>query len=985
MPWYRTILSISVFCFCSSICLAQLIADQINKAYTLFETENYPDALKMAVDFPDSIMLADKTVKLKLAILKYYDYRAKNKGKRARSLLPQSSDPWKEAFHDKLQSIYSFTYLNAYISLRYEELLTHYAIKENPSVYEQFIVLKAKAVKAKVNNDIAAEKKYREAAINIMLQSGLENHPEVTLELRTLGNLARVYSDFEQAINYFTQEKQNYLSYYDSTHLGVGVCEYNIASIHYSQLNYQKSADHFLRALPIFKKYDLSATHMRHLYEGLGDMHFELNNHDKAAFYWGEANALTTAKSTDLFDITKYISDSLVNQNNIAAALHIFDDALNFRKKQYGHTHPLTAECEAYIARAHDKSNNYFLAAKAYHRALQIYFPALKDTAIISVPSEVYENMTDAFLFESLVGKARNLFSIYRLNDNIKYLKSAKLHCDLALDLLSFARVSKRSDGSQLFWSQIAHPLFETRLAICEKQLSVDSIAAVERAFNLMESSKGFLLRSALLGAKAFEILDIPAQLIEQEANLRSDIITYSAKIDNEEKRCEAANQQYINAWKQEALRLRSRHGELVQQIRDEYPKYYDLKFASEVKNITDVRQKLIGNHDLFISTFIGTESIYAVTISKEKFDFHKIKIDQDLIKALDSFPKIIKDVNSLLHYPAVSKKHYCRLAHYLYKKIFDRLLVGHVHAKSLLISPDGILNLIPFEALLLSLEGIESYNTMDFLVNTYDISYAPSATVLLQGMTTDQPKSKYKYLGMAPSYGGLSEVTQRNTVGQLHLNDIEVKRVAKKFNNAQALFGPRANKRNFQKLAPNASIVHLAAHASVDDERPLLSHILFNSDEDTSSRLSVYEIYNMPLTAELAVLSACNSGSGTLRAGEGVMSLARAFQYSGCPSTLFTLWSVDDQSSAELVEGFFANIKLKLTKNSALSEAKRQYIANADPASAHPYFWAGYILMGDARVVQLSAQSNNTVLFSGIVIALLFIFHRIFRTKSKL
>jgi CHAT domain-containing protein len=97
-----------------------------------------------------------------------------------------------------------------------------------------------------------------------------------------------------------------------------------------------------------------------------------------------------------------------------------------------------------------------------------------------------------------------------------------------------------------------------------------------------------------------------------------------------------------------------------------------------------------------------------------------------------------------------------------------------------------------------------------------------------------------------------------------------------------------------------------------------------------------------------MVVLSACKSGSGNLKSGEGIMSLARGFFYAGCPSALMSLWDVEDMSASHIMRYFYANLKQGKTKDRALQEAKIAYLKKADPLSSHPHFWQGMIMIGN-------------------------------------
>jgi CHAT domain-containing protein len=123
-----------------------------------------------------------------------------------------------------------------------------------------------------------------------------------------------------------------------------------------------------------------------------------------------------------------------------------------------------------------------------------------------------------------------------------------------------------------------------------------------------------------------------------------------------------------------------------------------------------------------------------------------------------------------------------------------------------------------------------------------------------------------------------------------------------------------------------------------------------------------------MNLKSRLTVLSACNTGSGRLQKGEGVMSLARAFLYAGCPAIVMTLWSVEDASSANLMIDFYKNLLSGYSKDEALRKAKIKHIKNADPLKAHPYFWLGYVSIGDQRAL----YHTKTIYFVGMILVFL-------------
>ena len=159
--------------------------------------------------------------------------------------------------------------------------------------------------------------------------------------------------------------------------------------------------------------------------------------------------------------------------------------------------------------------------------------------------------------------------------------------------------------------------------------------------------------------------------------------------------------------------------------------------------------------------------------------------------------------------------------------------------------------------------------------------------------------------------------------------------------------------------------------HTVINDSLPMFSKLVFAIDGDSMNDgyLNTQEIYNMKFKARLAVLSACNTGSGKFRNGEGVMSLARAFLYAGCPSIVMTLWEVEDKSSSNLISAFYQELYRGSSKSEALRKAKQEHIRNADQLRAHPYFWSAYIVIGNQSPIKL----NNGAIYLTIILIAIF------------
>ena len=149
--------------------------------------------------------------------------------------------------------------------------------------------------------------------------------------------------------------------------------------------------------------------------------------------------------------------------------------------------------------------------------------------------------------------------------------------------------------------------------------------------------------------------------------------------------------------------------------------------------------------------------------------------------------------------------------------------------------------------------------------------------------------------------------------------------------------------------------VVHFSAHGRVDRENPEMSGIVLSMvnprGEQEHGFLPLHDIYNLNLSAELVVLSACDSGLGKDIKGEGLVGLTRGFMYAGARSVVASLWQVDDAATAELMTHFYREMLVKGATPTAALRAAKVAVWQQEGRSA-PYFWAAFVLQGDPDAV---------------------------------
>jgi len=548
--------------------------------------------------------------------------------------------------------------------------------------------------------------------------------------------------------------------------------------------------------------------------------------------------------------------------------------------------------------------------------------------------------------------------SLNKLGNNDNY-KATMETVNLGIKTLDTLKPSFRSKADQLFLIEDAFPLFESGLeAAYQLYASTSDDSLIDLAFRYSEKSKSVLLLEALLEAKATQFANIPNDVLERESELKSEITYLEKQIKNSE-----TDQSDL---KDALFTLKEEYRQLVQKLEVDYKSYYDLKYNTTNVSL-EVSQKSLSKHQLLISYFYGNKAIYAIALNRGKKEMFRIPIDADL-------EANIKKVYQMLSDP---KSDVIALGNATYS-IYELLLQPILNSgdqKKLIIIPDGLLNYLPFPALNTSPGGIR------YLAENHAIGYVNSAT-LLSELEERQPK-EHTILAFAPSFDGTVSVSNpdRGKLLPLPNNKKEVEQILTSFH-GRAYIDGEASLRNFKSQLASFGMVHLATHAIFDDTAPEYSYLAFaqngNAAEDL---LYVADLYNLQLDADLVTLSACESGIGDLKRGEGFLSLARGFFYSGAASIASTLWKINDASTTTLMTSFYKNLSKGEAKDVALQNAQIEFLDNnRDNALSHPYYWSAFVISGNTLALSLPYNWIWFILVTLVVLVSGFLY---FKTKK--
>jgi CHAT domain-containing protein/tetratricopeptide (TPR) repeat protein len=313
-----------------------------------------------------------------------------------------------------------------------------------------------------------------------------------------------------------------------------------------------------------------------------------------------------------------------------------------------------------------------------------------------------------------------------------------------------------------------------------------------------------------------------------------------------------------------------------------------------------------------------------------------------------------------------------------------------------LLVVADGALNYVPFDALVSAppQQGAD-FSTLPYLINTNETVFAPSASVVgairrqraqggdaraagdvfvvadpvfdasdsrapaaragaqsAKGLSFDSALADVSDAGAAAEASAPRGVIVRLAGTGEEARAIE-KLASASGRKADLLLDAEANESNVEgRDLRGYRFIHFATHSLLDAEHPQFTGIvlsLVGNPEGWDGFLRTDEVFNLKLSSPLVMLSACETGLGREKRGEGVMGLTRAFMYAGAPTVGVTLWSVEDKSTSELMADFYANLlgrEAPAAPSSAMRAARRRMIA--DKRYNMPYFWAPFVLVGD-------------------------------------
>lgn len=524
-------------------------------------------------------------------------------------------------------------------------------------------------------------------------------------------------------------------------------------------------------------------------------------------------------------------------------------------------------------------------------------------------------------------------------------------YVDFSLHVSSLIQESLVDNESKLINLNDTRKLSEKAISISyDAYQKTKNSGYISRAFIYAENSRAYLLKEKntlknLLQQYPSDSLLINQQQLKQQQNiLISDILSTRKTTANSNiiltKQLQLSD---INLQlKNNTTIIKNSYGANVNKI-----------------SIPQIQQKLDSN-SVLVEYFYGKHAIYQFIITKNKIEIHKLLLNEDAQNTISTFIGFFNESSRINNDIEGFKKN----ASDLYKLLNIEAVKAF---ENLTIIPDGLLNFVSFEALQTENSSTNIFQNMPFLLLRHTVTYNNSA---LFYQNSSSQNIDFNVLGVFPIFKGSKQ--------ELTYTETEASEIEKK-HKGLFLLHDKATKQAFLSESNNFNILHISTHASSGD------FFIPASIDFIDSSLDIEELESINFNPNLVVLSACETGIGKLRKGEGAMSISRGFQSAGANNVLFSLWNVNDLSTASIMSNIYNSIeKNSVAKANKLS--KVNYLNNDEISNSKksPYYWASFVYYGENELYKKEGQSYFIYLIIVFLTLLIYILYgRKFATIS--
>lgn len=807
-----------------------------------------------------------------------------------------------------------------------------------------------------------------------------EEHSSVAASYNNIGINYFDRGDYGKALEFYQKSLSIRLKLIGEQHHLTASSYNNIGNCYQNMSEYDKAEENHLKSLSIRKnvlgdKHDLVATS----YNNLGLVYWKKKEPNKAFEYFNLSLALRLEKFKQNHPS---IAQSYMNIGLIYYDNKDYDKAIEQYYKSLEVWKNLGESKRADISKIYQNMAETYLAKNNYDSALIAVQKSIIECVIDFNNAEIVANpnlknvSSEVHLLNSLKIKSKIFIEISEKSSTTREKQKENLLRSLYAISLADTLIDKmikgfKSEDSKYFLgensSSIYEQAIETSLRLYKQ---TENLIYKEKAFYFIEKSKAAVLQQGMLESKARLFSNISHEILEKESTLKENLLFYNSQLQLELQKKNNPDSLKLFDYQSKVFDLANKYENLISEIENRYPAYYNLKYQKSISSVGEI-QKHMPDQSALVEYFVGDSLIYAAVISKNNFHIIDINIPAN-------FNELVRDFySSILKSDA---KKYINTAN-----IISDFIIAPVYAEiksknHLVFVPHDVLFKIPFDALFTKAEktNTKDFAKLSYLIKDFDISYHYSASLFVDSQKQNSNNPAKNFIGFAPVFPKENligyTISTVNTAllasnddvvrsvsadgksfDELKYSEWEVNSIVDLFSKNDpgksntAYFYADAKEDSFKTNVKDYKIVHIASHSFMNEDQPDISGVIFAQPADSvfSNDGILYsgETYNLDLSADLVVLSSCESGLGKLFRGEGMMALNRGFLYSGASNIVFSLWKIPDKHTSELMIEFYKQMISGKTYSESLRQAKLKMLSKE--ITARPRSWAGFLLIG--------------------------------------
>ena len=372
--------------------------------------------------------------------------------------------------------------------------------------------------------------------------------------------------------------------------------------------------------------------------------------------------------------------------------------------------------------------------------------------------------------------------------------------------------------------------------------------------------------------------------------------------------------------------------------LRQKYPAYYNYIHTPDQIDYTDIQAKL-EKDEVIIDFTYSADLIAALLIARDNISIHTETLSDDFIAKIEDYR------NFFARFSKLGFSDFIGIGYDLYMKLLEPFK-DQILDKDLIIITDGPLGYIPFDTFCTcaDIPVRKNYSELPMLVKTTTISLLNSIQQFhdARNFHSDNLVSVQAFAPFTDTHYYYNEYKLPQLMGS--------RRELRSISNHMASHshqGSKASLSKFHQVRNQGDILHLATHGILSSDNPMDNLLIFSPEGQQKHKLHLYDVINLSIKSPLVVLSACDTGTGDLFEGEGIMSVTRGFHFAGVPAVIMSLWPAYDRPAVVIMDNFYRELGQGLGTAESLRQAKLNYLISASSAESHPSLWANYQLSG--------------------------------------